>query len=52
MEILNDLSGVIFKKAELDNNFEKTYTKVFEKLIELDVTGNAEILEVLGKVSG
>lgn len=52
LELLQDLSGVIFKKAELEDNFEKTYTRVFEKIIELDITGNTEILEVLGRVSG
>lgn len=50
MIILNDLSGAIFKKAELENDFEKTYSHVFRKIVELEVTGKDEILEVLGSV--
>ncbi len=48
--ILNDLSGAIFKKAELNNDFTNTYSDVFRKIVELQITGNEEILEVLGSV--
>jgi len=48
--ILNDLSGAIFKKAELNNDFVTTYSDVFKKLIELQITENKEVLEVLGSV--
>lgn len=48
--VLNDLSGAIFKKAELNNDFTNTYSDVFKKIVELQVTGNEEILEVLGSV--
>lgn len=50
--MLHDLSGPIFKKAELANDFGQTYSKVFEKLMEIELTGKEEILEVLGNIGG
>lgn len=50
--ILHDLSGAIFKKAELADDFKKTYSKVFEKILELEITGKEDILEVLGNIGG
>jgi len=52
ISILNDLSGAIFKKAELSDDFRKTYSQVFEKILELEVTGKEEILEVFGSIGG
>ena len=48
--ILHDLSGAIFKKAELTDDFTTTYSDVFKKIVELQVTGNEEVLEILGSV--
>lgn len=48
--ILNDLSGAILKKAELNNDFTATYSDVFKKIVELQMTENKEILEVLGSI--
>lgn len=50
ISILNDLSGAIFKKAELNNDFTATYSDVLRKLVELHITENDEILQVLGNV--
>jgi len=48
--ILNDLSGAIFKKAELNDDFVTTYSDVFKKLVELQISENKEVLEVLGSI--
>lgn len=48
MMILNDLSGSIFKKAELNDDFTTTYSDVLKKIVELQVTEGEEVLEVLG----
>ena len=50
--MLHDLSGPIFKKAELANNFNQIYSDVFEKLMEIEISGKEELLEVLGSVGG
>lgn len=50
MIILHDLSGAIFKKAELTNDFTATYSDVLKKIVELQMTGNEEVLEILGSV--
>lgn len=52
MIVLHDLSGVIFKKAELENNYRQIYSKVFEKILEIEVSGKEEVLEVLGNIGG
>lgn len=48
MMILNDLSGSILKKAELNNDFTTTYSDVMKKIFELQMTDGEEVLEVLG----
>jgi len=45
------LGGVILRKAEL-HDFESTYTKVFEKIAEIQVFGTNDILEILGNIGG
>jgi len=46
------LSGVILRKAELENNFESVYTKVFEKMVELEFFGAEDVLEIFGEMGG
>lgn len=48
MEITSKFSGIILKKAELDNDFERVYSRVFEKMANIE----EDILEVLGNVGG
>lgn len=50
--MLHDLSGAIFKKAELTGDFGQTYSHAFEKIMEIQVTGKEDILEILGNVGG
>jgi hypothetical protein len=49
---LSDLSGAILKKAELSKDFSETYSQVFKKILEIQVTGKEDVLEVLGNVGG
>ena len=46
------LNGIIFRKAELDKDFEKVYTRVFEKMYEMNFFSNEDVLEIFGDVSG
>lgn len=50
--MLHDLSGSIFRKAELTGDFNQIYSQVFEKIFEIELTGREEVLEVLGSVGG
>jgi len=43
-------NGIIFEKAETENNFEETYTKVFERFFEMQLVGFNDIIEILGEV--
>jgi len=52
MELTSKLTGIILKKAELENNFEEVYSKVFERMFQLQATGEDEFLFVLGEVGG
>lgn len=51
-EFTSKLSGIILKKAELENNFEAVYSKVFERMNQLQATNNDEMLFVLGEIGG
>jgi hypothetical protein len=51
-EILIKLSGAILRKAEMENDFEKVYTKVFEHLVKMEVLGFRDVVEVLGDLGG
>lgn len=51
-ELTTKLGGVILKKAELENDFERVYLKVFEKMVEVELTGGENLLEILGEVGG
>lgn len=52
-EMTTKFSGVILRKAELENNFEKVYSRVFEKMVEFQFFGNSEnVLEIFGESGG
>lgn len=51
-ELTTKLGGVIFRKAELEDDFERVYLKVFEKMVEVELTGGENLLEILGEVGG
>jgi hypothetical protein len=46
------LNGAILRKAEFENNFDGVYTKVFEKMVELEVLGAEDVLEIFGDMGG
>ncbi len=52
MEMAVEVSGSILRQAEWERNFTKVYTRVFQKVIELQYTGNPEVLQVLGNLGG
>ena len=51
-EFTSKLSGIILKKAELENNFEGVYSKVFERMFQLQASNGDELLFVLGEIGG
>ena len=51
IDLTTKLSGIILRKAELDNNFEVIYSRVFERMAQLGEFGEEFIL-VLGDVGG
>ena len=50
MEMVVEMSGSILRQAEWERNFTKTYTRVFEKIVELQYTGDPQVLQILGNV--
>ena len=52
VEFTTKLNGVILCQAELQNNFERVYLSVFERMAELEAFGGNDMLEVLGDVGG
>ena len=53
VDMTTKFSGVILRKAELENNFEKVYSRVFEKMLEFQFFGNSEnVLEIFGESGG
>ena len=46
------LTGIIFKKALLENSFEKVYVRVFEQISTKDFDNDVHILEIFGDVGG
>jgi hypothetical protein len=50
-DITAKLVGIIFKKAELEDNFDLVYSKVFERMYEIE-DFDGEFLSVLGEVGG
>jgi hypothetical protein len=51
-EVLVKLSGAILRKAEMENDFEKVYTRVFEHMIKMEVLGFRDVVEILGDLGG
>ncbi|MEM5805831.1 MAG: hypothetical protein QXM85_01385 [Candidatus Aenigmatarchaeota archaeon] len=47
-----EVSGSILRQAEWERDFTKIYTRVFEKILELQLTENPEILQILGNLGG
>lgn len=53
VEMTTKLSGIIFRKAELENNFEKVYSRVVKKMVEFEFFGNSgNMLEIFGETGG
>lgn len=50
--ILLQMSGAILRKAELEKNYEKVYTKVFEHMVKMEVLGFRDMVEIFGNLSG
>jgi len=51
-EMMTKLSGVILKKAFIENDFKKVYGRVFETLINIEFNDEKNILEIFGNVGG
>ena len=51
-EITSKLSGVILRKALMEDSFEKVYKKVFQQIIDSACEDDIHILEILGDVGG
>jgi len=52
MDMSSKLGGAIFRKAELDKSFDKVYSKVFKKMVEAELIGSYNVLEIFGEVGG
>lgn len=52
VELTSKLSGIIFKKAELESDFHGVYSMVFERMYDIDVAAGDEFLAVLGEIGG
>jgi hypothetical protein len=51
-EILMNMNGVILRKAEMEKDFEKVYTRVFEHMVKMEVLGFRDVVEILGNLGG
>ena len=51
-EMVTRLSGAILRKAEIEEDFLKVYTNVFEKLAVFPFFEEVEVLEVFGMMGG
>lgn len=52
-EMTTKFSGIILRKAELEKNFEGTYSRVIEKMIEYEYfDSNRNLVEILGRSGG
>ena len=47
-------SGAILRKAEFENNFDKVYSRVIEKMVQFEFVQPEDetILEIFGEVGG
>ena len=46
------LNGVALRKAEFDGNFSRVYSKIFERMVEVEALGNSDLLNILGEKGG
>jgi len=51
-DMMFKLSGIIFQKAQMENNFEKVYNQVFTKTITSEFESDMDMLEIFGNVGG
>jgi hypothetical protein len=51
-DMMFKLSGAIFRKAQMENNFEKVYNQVFTKTFTTEFETDMDILEIFGNVGG
>ena len=51
-DMIFKLSGVIFKKAQMENDFVKVYNRVFIKTITSDFENDMDMLKIFGNVGG
>ena len=51
MNEITKLTGIIFRKALLENDFEKVYSKVFSMMGKI-FTEEAHVLEIFGDIGG
>ena len=50
VDVMTKLSGVILRKAEFEDDFDKVYTFVFEKIASLN--SGEDFLAILGEIGG
>lgn len=51
-DMILKLSGVIYKKAQMDNDFEKVYNQVFTKMVTTEFESDMDMLQIFGNVGG
>jgi len=51
-ELLVKMNGAILRKAEMEDNFERVYTRVLEQMIKMEVIGFGDVVEILGETGG
>lgn len=55
IDFTTKLNGIILKKAELENDFDRVYSMVFERMYTIEGAGELEgddFLYVLGEIGG
>jgi hypothetical protein len=52
VEIMTKMNGAILRKAEMENSFEKVYTRVLEQMVRMEVFGFRDVVEILGETGG
>ncbi|MEM5766524.1 MAG: hypothetical protein QW423_02750 [Candidatus Aenigmatarchaeota archaeon] len=51
-EILVKLNGAILRKAEMEKDFEKVYTRIFEHMVKMEALGFRDVVEIFGDLGG
>jgi len=51
-DIIIRLNGAILRKAEMEKDFLKFYTNIFERLVVFSFSEETDILELLGNMGG